>query len=219
MCVERTRQRIAADLHDDIGSKVGTIRVRLDLLGRRARLDATERRNLQDVLTITQQLASDLRDTVWIVHAGHDHLADLVERMHEVTRQLLAGVRFTFEAPWDLPEIQLDMEVRRHLFLVYKEALHNAVRHAGAEHIDVEMAFDDGLFVVTIADDGEGFDPDRVRKGRGLRSMQTRAGECGALLSIESHPGRGTVVRLAVRLARRMALVRAPGPADSGFSS
>lgn len=197
--VEQTRRRIADDLHDDLGSKVGTIAIQLDRLGRQARPGTVEQRQLHDILATTRQLASDLRDTVWVVHAENDRLSDLIERMHGVARLLLANHVYTFEAPRDVPGVVLGMELRRHTLLLFKEALHNAVRHAEAMHIDVEVAWNEGLLSLTIVDDGRGFDPGSVQAGRGLRAMNRRADEIGGQLAIESQPGRGTVVRLCVR--------------------
>ena len=94
------------------------------------------------------------------------------------------------------------MAVRRHLFLIYKELLHNIARHARATAVTIRLDHADGLLTLTVQDDGVGFDPATTTAGTGLGSLRERAAAIGATLAIESTPGRGTRVRVAVPLGR-----------------
>ena len=203
--VAQARQRIADDLHDDIGSRMSAVALRLDLVGRAPGVAEEQRQRLDELARTARGVVDELRDTVWMVDAGHDDLSALVARMEQFASDILRGRRYTFTRPDTLPDLSLTMDVRRHLYLLYKEALHNAVRHGDPEHVAVDVAFGSGLLTLTVADDGRGFDPGAVspeggRSGRGLRTLQTRADALGGTLTIDSQVGAGTTVRLRTRL-------------------
>jgi signal transduction histidine kinase/ligand-binding sensor domain-containing protein len=198
--LERTRRRIADDLHDDIGSKISTVALRLDLVGRSPGITEAERRQIEELAGSARRVVDELRDAIWIVDAAHDDLPALVARMEQFAEQMLRGRSWTFHAPTDLPPVALPMEARRHLYLLFKEALHNAVRHGQPEHVDIRLACAAGRLSLTLADDGAGFDPAEVRRGRGLTTLASRAEALGGDLSLDSAPGRGTVLRLELTL-------------------
>ncbi len=137
----------------------------------------------------------------WILETEHDHLPDLVDRLYHATFHLAPEENVRFIAPADLPDLSISMDLRRHIYLIYKEALHNAVRHAGTGRIMAQVRYADGVLTVTVTDEGRGFDPDQVSAGHGLRYMAERARMIGGELHIESTPGNGATVRLTVRMA------------------
>ena len=195
--LDDTRQRIADDLHDDIGSKISNIALRLDLAGRRRSLRDEERTELVELSQIARGVVINLRDTIWIVDAKHDSLLNLAIRMEQVAEQMLRGHRYTFATSPDLPDIALHMEQRRHVFLVFKEALHNAVRHSQAPNVDISLDYADGQVLLTVKDNGIGFDTHRVQgDGRGLKTMKSRAVTLQGNLDIDSIHGEGTTVQL-----------------------
>jgi nitrate/nitrite-specific signal transduction histidine kinase len=106
--------------------------------------------------------------------------------------------------------LRLDMDVRRDLFLICKEALTNAARHARCRHLRVSLRNAGGVLTLEVVDDGVGFDADQGFEGNGLVSMRRRAERIGASLSVRSQPGRGTTVRVELPLRRRAR--RAPTP-------
>jgi signal transduction histidine kinase len=103
-------------------------------------------------------------------------------------------------------DLKIGAEVRRQLYLIFKEAIHNIVRHSGASRVEVELdAVKDGL-TLRVADDGGGFDPAAEHEGHGLRSMRRRAAAMGGRVELESSPGRGTSLTWAARLERKTTL-------------
>ncbi|MEL6771055.1 MAG: ATP-binding protein [Bacteroidota bacterium] len=198
--VERTRRRIADDLHDDIGSKVSNVALRLDLAGRNLALPEGDRSHLADLAQTARTVVDDLRDAVWIVDAGHDDLAAVVTRMEQFADSMTRGRRLRFTRPDDLPPVPLSMDARRHLYLLFKESIHNAVRHGGADTVEVHVAYESTRFHLTVQDDGVGFDLATVRQGRGLETMSRRAEALGGTLAVESAPGAGTMVRFEAPL-------------------
>lgn len=198
--LEQTRRRIADDLHDDIGSKMSTVALRLDLVGRSTGVAEAERAQLAAVAGTARAVVDDLRDAIWVVDAGNDDLRALAERMEQFADQLLRGRSHTFHVPDDLPPVVFPMERRRHLYFLFKEALNNAVRHGQPEHVDVRLTHDDGRLGLTVRDDGVGFDPAARSNGRGLTTLHSRAEALGGDLLIESAPGHGTTLRLTIPL-------------------
>lgn len=201
LAVERLRLRIAGDLHDDLSSDLSGIALATDLLGRRPGLGAADRQRLADVHRTASSMVDALRDIVWTVDPAHDSVEAFARRVRLVADRLLDGRAHAVEV--DLPDAgALPMPLRRELLLILKEALHNAQRHAEAGRVDVRLGRDGAALVLAVEDDGVGFDPGAVAGGHGLRSLRTRAERIGGALSIDTAPGRGTRVRLAVPLPR-----------------
>jgi signal transduction histidine kinase len=195
--VARTRLRIAGDLHDDIGASLSSMAVLSDLVRRNDALPEADRSRLDRLSASARTLVDDLRDIVWAIDPSSDRLHDLAERLRDTAAALLPGVACTVEAP-DEADLALDMEVRRHLLLVAKEALHNVARHAGATAVRVRLAASSGAIGLTVADDGRGFDASAGRSGHGLSSLRERAALLGGTLTVDSQPGGGTRVHLYV---------------------
>jgi signal transduction histidine kinase len=201
LAVERLRLRIAGDLHDDLSSDLSGIALATDLLGRRPGLAAADRQRLADVHSTATSMVDALRDIVWTVDPAHDSVEAFARRVRLVADRLLDGRAHAVEV--DLPDAgALPMPLRRELLLILKEALHNAHRHAEAGRVDVRLGRDGADLVLAVEDDGVGFDPGAVAGGHGLRSLRTRAERIGGALTVDSTPGRGTRVRLAVPLPR-----------------
>jgi signal transduction histidine kinase len=204
--LERVRTRIATDLHDDIGASLSQITILTEVLSRRGDLDGeTSRTYLSRIADSSRELVDSMADIVWAINPRRDRLSDLVQRMRRFLGDAVAGreIEYAFHAPPAERDLRLGPNVRRQLFLVFKESVNNAVRHSGCRRLDVRLSVDGATALLEIRDDGSGFDVDREYDGNGLDSMQRRARELGGRLDLDSRPGRGTTVRLEGRLGRR----------------
>ena len=115
---------------------------------------------------------------------------------------MLQGLEHCITVPEAVPPLSLDFELRRGLLMILKEALHNAIRHAGATFVEVTIRLEGGRLSVSVRDDGRGFERETAgRGGRGLGTMRGRARELGGELQLESRPGAGTLVRVSVEIA------------------
>jgi len=191
---EQLRDRIARDLHDEVGSNLGSILLLCQLAQGRGTADA--QKDLAEVGRIAAQTADSMRDLVWVLGHSADTSADLLARLREAAASLLAGIDYTIDADDSSLPKRLSPEFKRQLLFGFKEALHNVVRHSGARRAFIRCWLVEGSFWIEIRDDGRGFDPDQVRGGTGLRSLRMRAESLGGELQLESKPGQGTVVRL-----------------------
>lgn len=201
--VEKTRKSIAKDLHDEMGSRLSSLALQIEMAG--MHLDPTDatRSRLSELADLERGLVKDLRTIVWLINTDFDSLPKLLERMEQFAGQILKRFRFTFEKPEEIPDIPLGMHWRKHFFLLYKEALHNTLRHSNADHVSIEIRLENLNLHLTIEDDGNGFDVEKALKGQGLSSMEERAKAIGATLNINSIKEEGTSIDLQVSLAEK----------------
>jgi len=143
-------------------------------------------------------------EIVWAVNPRHDRLDSLANYLSRFAYEYLsmAGIRFRLDFPLDLPTQPVTAEVRHNLFLAFKEALHNIVKHAAANEVRVELKLAAAQLTLLVADDGRGFGQGtpagRLATGNGLANMQQRLGEIGGRCEIHSEPEHGTTVTFIV---------------------
>jgi signal transduction histidine kinase/ligand-binding sensor domain-containing protein len=202
MEIARTRLRIARDLHDDVGSSLSNIALMSELMQGKRTLEEKEIKQLRQIGATSRQIVEAMEDIVWAINPDHDKLDNLLLRLKDVAAELLRqqGITYTFYFPEQELLQSLPMNFRRNLLLIYKELLHNVIKHAQATHVDITLTKTDGCLILKLADNGVGFDVKAVKNGTGLKSMQTRAAELKGKLEIASRPGEGTRVTLAVKL-------------------
>lgn len=205
--LHQVRSRIAADLHDELGLSLS----RVALLAEVARpgLDpggATDGA-LAEIASSARDLVDATSDMAWALDPAKDDLPSLFARLRRLGGDVCegAGVAWSFTAPGDGAAVVLKDERRRHLYLILKEALHNAIRHGQPSRLALTVRLADGRLLAEIADDGGGFDVDELAAsgdaGHGLTGMRRRAEELGGALVVETRPGAGTTVRLDVPLS------------------
>jgi signal transduction histidine kinase/ligand-binding sensor domain-containing protein len=206
VALERVRTRIATDLHDDIGASLSQITILTEVLNRRKDLDSsTSRTYLSRIADSSRELVDSMADIVWAINPKRDRLSDLVQRMRRFLGDAVTGreIEYTFHAPPEERDLRLGPDVRRQLFLVFKESVNNAVRHSACGRVNVRLTQDGSTLQLEIEDDGKGFDVSQEYDGNGLESIKRRARELGGDLDLDSRPGRGSVVRIEAPLGRR----------------
>jgi signal transduction histidine kinase/streptogramin lyase len=206
LTMERVRTRIAADLHDDLGSTVSRMAILSEVAKRQVESTHAEAAHvLEEIGTSARELLDTTGDIVWAIDPRRDDGASLVARVREFGASLLEpkGIAWEFGASPEAEALRLDPEQRRQLLLVFKEALHNIVRHARCSAASVSIATRDGHLQAEVRDDGCGFSEAPASAGHGLGSMRARAAQLGGELTIHSQPGAGTRLVLDVPLRRR----------------
>jgi ligand-binding sensor domain-containing protein/two-component sensor histidine kinase len=212
--VERIRTRIAADLHDDIGSNLTKIGILSEVA--RQQMNGGEQRVAEPISTIariSRESVTSMSDIVWAINPRMDSLRDLVSHMREFAGEMLASrdIEFDFRAPSSDLYLRLGADVRRTVYLVFKEAVNNAVRHAECRKVYIELEVEGTRLVLTVADDGRGFERAEECGGNGLMSMGRRAGQAGGRVEIDSRAGEGTKVTLRLPI-KQGSVVRGRGP-------
>lgn len=202
--LERERARIAQDLHDDLGSSL----TRLTLLSGLVKSDKANPEQVEAHANKLSQAADQtvraLEEIVWAVRPGSDTLQSLMDYIaHFANEQFESGsVRCRLDLPSDLPALPLPPDMRHNIFLIVKEALTNALKHSHAKEVQVQAKVIGRRLEIQVVDDGQGFDPASLADGRrnGMGNMRKRTAAMNATLDVQSAPGKGTTVSLAVNL-------------------
>jgi ligand-binding sensor domain-containing protein/signal transduction histidine kinase len=208
--IERERERIAKDIHDDLGAGLTQIMLQ-SALARREPQEQTQT-HLAQISGTALELVSAMDEIVWAINPENDTLDGLVTYAGKYVEEYVAkaGMRCRLDLPAQVPAMTISAEVRHNLFLAVKEALNNAVKHAQASEISFLLKTQPDGFSFVIRDDGRGLAPDvtgappadsgRVSSGHGLRNLVQRMEKIGGTCAIKSERGKGTEVVLTVRL-------------------
>lgn len=205
LALSRMRDRIARDLHDEIGSTLSSVAIFSEVAMRQDSADAAGRHAvLSRISQSTSQMMESMNDIVWAVNSRNDDLHHVAQRMQEFAVRITEAraCSLTFDLDEQLGGMPLKMVQRKNLFLIFKEAVTNAAKHAGCGVLSVRLRRDRGHLVLTVQDDGAGFhrhsdgSTSPTGGGNGLGNMEARAEEINGTLSIGSTPGRGTTIEL-----------------------
>jgi signal transduction histidine kinase len=199
--LERVRTHIAADLHDDIGSSLSQIAVLSEVLRKQlGPQKAHVSKSISLINRVSQEALDSMSDIVWAINPQQDHLSDLVRRMRRVASEMLPArdIEFTFNVPTARSDLRVGADVRRQVFLMFKETINNMVRHSRCKVAKIELKIEGTWLVLTVADNGKGFDPIQVCEGNGLVSLRRRASSLGGESSVSSRPGEGTTIRVKI---------------------
>lgn len=199
--LEQMRKHIAADLHDDIGSNLGSI----SLIARTARKDLERlhgpeeiAEDLNEVESIARESSLAMRDIVWLLERRQDSIGDMVQRMRDTAARLLREVDYTMECESTKTAAKLTLDGKRHLFLFYKEAIHNILKHSRAKSVAIRLWDKGEKIALEISDDGVGLPLDGNNKPVVVRKLHDRARVLDGTLEISPSPSGGTRVRLLV---------------------
>jgi len=215
--LERERMRIARDIHDDLGANL----TRINLLSQTAQRSMHDKsqatKTLEQISTTARKLTRAMDEIVWAIDPQHDTLDSLANYLAKLIQEVFSGsaIRYRLDFPVSLPAWPLTAEVRHNLFLAFKEALHNALKHSRASEVQVALELEESSFILKVADDGCGFkttariDPlsrkhPRPPRRNGLANMHQRLQEIGGRCEIQSEPGRGTKVTLFIPIHRAL---------------
>lgn len=204
MRLQGVRDRIARDLHDDIGSTLGSISFYSEALKRKLgdTDDAMAQQVAERIGSSSRDMIDQMSDIVWSVDPKNDDAGALSTRLQAFAGDLLAAknIPLHFHTDAALNERKLSAEQRRNLFLICKEVLHNTVKYAEAREVTITLNGAGRALELTIEDDGKGFDPANTDSynGNGLPNMRVRAEAIGAVFTIDSSPGNGTRARITV---------------------
>lgn len=211
--IDLLRKRIASDLHDDIGSNLGSI----SMIARTARKDLVRlhgpeevAEDLGEVESIARESSLAMRDIVWLLERQQDSIGDLVHRMRETAGRLLREFEYTIECDSSKSAAKLSLDAKRHLFLFYKEAIHNILKHSKATKVSIRLWDEGDKLALEVADNGQGL-PRVMMDGKEItkpvRKLDERARVLEGELNVSSEPGKGTRTLLIVR---RSLLIAAP---------
>ncbi len=198
--MEALRQRIARDLHDEIGSSLGSIAlITQDILASSG--DGAQTRNdLAEIKHIADETVSAMRDITRLIQSDRYGSDDLATLLRETTARLLRTIPHTVTLEAATSPRKLSVDRQRDLILMFKEGLYNITRHAAANTVAIRLTQSSTQLSVTVHDNGRGFDPADATEGMGLTNLQRRAAKHGGSVLIDSAPARGTTLTISLPL-------------------
>lgn len=191
--IERMRFRIANDLHDEMGSDLSAIALASQLT---KGMDQNDQLRLNKIRENSLRVIDKMREIVWFIKPEHDSSDKLLTKIKEVTETLLEGKKYELKISNNPLRFFQDIESRQNLFLIYKECLTNIIRHSGCSEVKIELGHDDSRKLLSISDNGIGFDIEKARNGSGLNNLMIRAARLKSIIKIKSSPGNGTSIEL-----------------------
>ena len=200
--MQHIRNKIAQDLHDDIGSTLSSISILSDL-ALRENSSAQTLETMNEIKDSSMMLMERMDDIVRSISPRNDSLENLLMRVRHFATTLFEakGIEYTIDIQKSVSEVRLPEDYRQHIYLILKEAINNLVKYALASQAFLEVSFDREYLTLCVRDNGRGFDPAILPTGNGLSGMQRRAGLMNARLSVRSAPGEGTSIGLQVGVA------------------
>lgn len=195
--IYEVRSSISRSLHDEVGATLSSINIYSDV-ARNKTEDPAIKQLIDKVYNASANAMENMSDIVWYVNPKNDLLENLLIRMREYALPLLEakGINVIFEAKESLEDIKTTMQQRHHLYLIFKEAINNSLKYAGAANIFILIAREGNKLKMIIKDDGKGFDTGKGFSGNGIENMYSRAKDINANISISSSPGNGTGILL-----------------------
>ncbi len=188
--MERMRIRIASDLHDDIGSTLTKIAINSEIIQSTRNQEKIKESSVK-IGKMSREIISAMSDIIWSIDARNDTIKDLLDRMHDFSSTSFAEqnikVNFTNN---DLPLTKkVPVQLRQNIFMIYKESLHNILKHADATVVEINFSITGSIYKLCIKDNGKGFDPSIGYSGNGIKNMKLRAARIQANIDIQNQNG------------------------------
>ncbi|MDB6027571.1 MAG: hypothetical protein JWM68_3794 [Verrucomicrobiales bacterium] len=190
--MERLRLRIAADLHDEVGSNLGSISLLSRMLQEQSSATDEAKKDLSLINRISGETANAIKDIVWFINPEYDTMQDLLLRMEDVANTLLSGIECDFQSRIENPQRKLSLDFRQNIFLIFKEALANILKHSRATKVWIHVSEKNGVWTLSLKDNGVGFDATLLSQGNGLKNFRRRTSAIKGSMEIKTQPGQGT---------------------------
>jgi ligand-binding sensor domain-containing protein/two-component sensor histidine kinase len=206
LSIEKLKTKLAADLHDNVGSGLTEISILSELAAFKAgRNDSTLQKELKIISELSRQLIDNMSDIVWVVNPQRDSLHDLIVRLKNSYDETLdsLGIAFRVSNLEKLKDIKLPIDFKQNLYLILKEAINNAIKHSKCSIIKLEANARKDIIEVSVTDDGIGLNEKSLNIGNGIKNIKQRAKSIGGRVRWKSTPNKGTSLRF---VGRRSAL-------------
>lgn len=202
IAMERIRNNIARDLHDDIGSTLTSINILSKVALQQKNNDTIMGTNMQKIKDRSSAVMESMGDIVWAINPQNDTFEQMIFRMKEFTAEILEplNINYNFKEAGNFSNIKLDIKKRKDFYLLFKEAVNNAAKYSQCKNLYIEIEQDLQTLHLKIADDGIGFNEAVVKNGNGLGNMRERAGAMMAKINITSVLDKGTNIVLDVAI-------------------
>lgn len=202
--LQMERSRIAAEMHDDLGGGLTTIK----FLGQKVmrNIDNPDQKDgVEKIIHQSKKLIENMGEIIWAMNADNDTLDKLIAYSRRFALEFLEeyDIDFTYKIEGEVDGIHLTGEKRRNFFLLLKESLHNIVKHADASKVDILWTLENDQLTLSISDNGKGLKRSPDVQGNGLKNMSKRAQDMGGEMMTKHPPNHGLVIIVSVPLAEK----------------
>jgi ligand-binding sensor domain-containing protein/two-component sensor histidine kinase len=201
--IEKERNRIARDMHDDLGSGLTKIAILSEVAKTQLQQPDKAKAQLENISVSSRELVDSMQDIIWVLNPKNDTLESLASYIREYALKFFEPFETSlqFKYPDEIPVVKLTEEQRRNIFLVIKESFNNIAKHAWCNNVVLQLSKINNNIIFSIEDDGKGFDISNTRAfGNGLQNMRNRMQQIDGNYTITSALGNGTVTRISVLL-------------------
>lgn len=196
--LRRIRDDISRDLHDELGADLSGISAMSHAALRQFKnQEAATAHTIKMIGETSRKVVTRMREIIWSLNSTHDSVGNFSFRIKETAYALLEHqpIELDMQLPAEEIDLYIPNDCRRNLFLVYKEILHNVVRHSQAQNVRIDLFVSNDNINLVVKDDGVGFAGETIKNsGNGLINLRQRTASFGGKLSIDSYPGRGTTI-------------------------
>jgi two-component sensor histidine kinase/streptogramin lyase len=203
LAMERLKTKIASDLHDNVGSGLTEISILSEVANQKLNNSSSILSGeLKNISEIARQLVDNMSDIVWVVNPGRDSLYDLIIKLKDSYNEFLNSVGISFQVKNidRTNDIHLPMDFKQNLLLMFKEAINNSIKHSKCSKIILEASIINDSIILSLRDDGIGFNKNEIKSGNGMRNIELRARKLGGIIQWESVLGKGTTVKFSGKL-------------------
>ena len=196
--LQQVRDRIATDLHDDIGTTLTNISILSELSKKKLGQKEDAGTFLDRIAEEVHNSSQALDDIVWSINTKNDTLEQTVARMRRYAAEVFdaANISYSLELEEQFERYKLNMEQRRDCFLIFKEAINNIYKHANAKRVQIKVWIEKGHLHMNIQDDGKGFDTNTVTHRNGIKNIRNRIEKWKGHVTLKSIAGKGTVMQV-----------------------
>jgi signal transduction histidine kinase len=190
--LDKERQRISREMHDDIGA--GLTQIVLMSESAKGKKSGNSEKELTEITNTSRKLVNNMGEIIWSLNPENKTLEQLMAHLREQLHHLLeySGIAYNIHLPENGKNILLPNEMRRNILLITMETVHNAVKYSNAKNIEVNALLNNGVLTFTVRDDGIGFDTEKLNTGNGLKNIRHRVNEMHGQLHIESAENLGS---------------------------
>lgn len=198
--MEKMRNQIAKDLHDDIGSTLSSINIMSEVMLQQADNGLADANGLRKIKENSSAIMESMGDIVWAINPQNDTVEKVIFKMKEFASDLLdpLNICYTFVEKGSFSALQLDAQKRRDIYMVFKETINNAAKYSQCNNIQIQLEHDGQSLVLAINDDGKGFDVQKIKRGNGLKNIDERVFSMKGSLRCTTNEGSGTQIQMEV---------------------
>ncbi|MCK9280100.1 MAG: ATP-binding protein [Melioribacteraceae bacterium] len=211
LSIEKLKGKLAADLHDNIGSGLTEISILSEIASNsllRSLDDVSD--NLATISDKSRMLIDSMSEIVWMINPSRDSLSDLILRLKDSYSDFLSGLAISFRVvyPESIGGLKLGVDFKQNIYLIFKEGINNAIKHSNCSKIILEVKQINNILEIELVDNGRGMDIGNTKTGNGLGNMKKRAKDLGGSIVLESSPGNGTKITLTAKLSSTNKLIK-----------